>query len=444
MQTEARSSLVLSGDQFLLVTLIVNLAVAAVLATMLARFRIFRAILLTERRDWPQRLIFAAGFGTPLVAGVAARILLGYEAADLTLAGSYLTGLIAGPYAGALVGLGVGMPALAAKEYGALFFAVGCGFAGGGLREICPKEEIWKFTPFFFTRLGHSVWRVFRKLTIDWQVVLVTAPILLELLRLSINSRFPNHGLFALQPHEWWWMHLLVPVGTVMAVAIPIKIWNAARIEHRLAEQEHLLMEARVAALANQINPHFLFNTLTSISSLIRSQPETARVLIVKLSALLRRLLRSQEHFTTLREELEAVDEYLDIERVRFGPTLVVERDVDETCLDMVVPSMILQPLVENSIKHGLGRKIGEGRITLRARRANGLVTLEVQDNGVGLPQSRMEEESESGIGLRNVNERLRVIYGAPYQLKLVSQPGQGTQALIEIPEMHAPDRASA
>jgi two-component system LytT family sensor kinase len=203
-------------------------------------------------------------------------------------------------------------------------------------------------------------------------------------------------------------------------------------------------MEARVAALANQINPHFLFNTLTSISSLIRSQPETARVLIVKLSALLRRLLRSQEHFTTLREELEAVDEYLDIERVRFGPTLVVERDVDETCLDIVVPSMILQPLVENSIKHGLGRKVGEGRITLRAKRTNGLVTLEVQDNGVGLPQTRMEVESESGIGLRNVNERLRVIYGAPYQLKLVSQPGQGTQARIEIPEMHAPDRASA
>jgi len=442
MQTEARLQ-VLTGDQFLLVTLIVNLAVAAVLATMLARFKIFRAILLTERRDWPQRLVFAAGFGIPLVAGVAARILLGYDAADLTLAGSYLTGLIAGPYAGALVGLGVGIPALAAGEWGAPFFAVGCGFAGGGLREICPKEEIWKFTPFFFTRLGHSVWRVFRKLTIDWQVVLVTAPVLLEILRLSINLKFPTHGLFALQPNQWW-LRLLVPVSTVMAVAIPIKIWNSARIEHRLAEQEHLLMEARVAALANQINPHFLFNTLTSISSLIRSQPETARLLIVKLSALLRRLLRSQEHFTTLREELAAVDEYLDIERVRFGPTLVVERDVDETCLDMVVPSMILQPLVENSIKHGLGRKVGEGRITLRATRTNGLVTLEVQDNGVGLPQTRMEEESESGIGLRNVNERLRVIYGAPYQLKLVSQPGQGTQARIEIPEMHAPDRASA
>ena len=107
---------------------------------------------------------------------------------------------------------------------------------------------------------------------------------------------------------------MLIVFATVLCVAIPIKIWNSARIEHRLQEQEKLLMAARVAALASQINPHFLFNTLTSISSLIRSQPETARTLIVKLSGLLRRLLRSQDHFVTLREELEAIDEYLDIE----------------------------------------------------------------------------------------------------------------------------------
>ena len=115
----------------------------------------------------------------------------------------------------------------------------------------------------------------------------------------------------------------------MLCVAIPIKIWNSARIEHRLQEQEKLLMTARVEALASQINPHFLFNTLTSISSLIRSQPETARMLIVKLSGLLRRLLRSQEHFVTLRQELEAIDEYLDIEAVRFGSKLRIEKAID-------------------------------------------------------------------------------------------------------------------
>ena len=435
-------------EEILLITLLVKLAVAAVVATMLARFRLFRRILLTERRDWPERLVFAAGFGIPLTAGVAARIVLGYDAADLTLSGSFLTGLIAGPYSGALVGASVAIPALIHQEWGALPFAVGCGFAGGGLREICPKPEIWKITPFFFTRIVQSIWRQVRSATLDWQIVLVTAPLLLEMLGLTIANRFnPPNGtrirLFALQPHHAW-LEVIVLLGTVMAVAIPIKIWNSARIEHRLAEQEQLLMVARVDALANQINPHFLVNTLTSISSLIRSQPETARVLIVKLSALLRRQLRSQEHFVTLREELEAVDEYLDIERIRFGPSLVIDKQIDETSLDVVVPSMILQPLVENSIKHGLGRKLGEGRITIRSSRSGGSIVIEVMDNGVGLPQTRMEAESEGGIGLRNVNERLRVIYGAPYQLQLHSLPGQGTSARIEIPETVTPDRATA
>jgi two-component system LytT family sensor kinase len=234
-------------------------------------------------------------------------------------------------------------------------------------------------------------------------------------------------------------------LAAVLCVSIPIKIWNSARIEHRLAEQEQLLMAARVEALANQINPHFLFNTLTSISSLIRSQPETARMLIVKLSGLLRRLLRGQEHFVTLREELAAVDEYLDIERVRFGPSLVVLKDVDEASLDVIVPSLILQPLVENSIKHGLSRRVGEGRISIRSLRQAGHTVIEVVDNGVGMETGPGQGlPSGTGIGLRNVNERLRVIYGAAYQLRLTSAQGQGTSVRIEIPEIIVPERASA
>src|SRR5690606_1413769 len=275
------------NQELLLVTLMANVAVAATLATMLVRFPWFRRILLTEKRDWPERLVFAACFGIPLMAGVGARLVLQYQAADLSLAGSFLAGLIAGPYAGALVGVGVGLPATLAGEYGALPFAVGCGFAGGGLREVCPKEEIWKFSPFFVTKLHRSVWRLLRSFQLDWQMILVMAPVLLELLRQSIGRRFPGR-LFTFTPDNWW-MFALVVTSSVLAVAIPIKIWNSARIEHRLAEQEKLLMAARVEALANQINPHFLFNTLTSITSLIRSQPETARVLIVRLSGLLRR-----------------------------------------------------------------------------------------------------------------------------------------------------------
>jgi two-component system LytT family sensor kinase len=443
METGARS---LSAEQYLLITLVVNLAVAAALATMLVRFGWFRRILLTEKRDWPERLIFAAGFGVPLTAGVAARLLLNYEATDLTLSGAYLAGLVAGPYAGALVGAAIGLPPTFAHEWGALPFAIGCGFAGGGLREICPKDQIWRFSPFFVTKLHISAWRLVRRLSLDWQMILVTAPVLLELIRQTVGAKWGHDRLFYLSPDSTGvsWMTLLVLLTTVLGVAIPIKIWNSARIEHRLAEQEKLLMTARVQALANQINPHFLFNTLTSISSLIRSQPETARVLIVKLSGLLRRLLRSQEQFVTLREELEAVDEYLDIERVRFGPSLIVEKAIEESSLDLIVPSMILQPIVENAIKHGLGRKLGEGRILIRASRRAGHAVIEIIDNGVGIPVERLASTSDHGIGLRNVNERLSVIYGANYQLKLESTPGHGTSARIEIPELLLPEAASA
>ena len=230
----------------------------------------------------------------------------------------------------------------------------------------------------------------------------------------------------------------------MLGVAIPIKIWNSARIEHRLAEQEKLLMAARVEALANQINPHFLFNTLTSITSLIRSQPETARMLIVKLSGLLRRLLRSQEHFVTLREELAAMDEYLDIERIRFGPSLVVEKSIEdsEPRRDRAEhdPAAARRELDQ-------ARPVAQGRrgphhdsrhAPRRPRRHRG------RRQRRGIPSDRLESTAEHGIGLRNVNERLRVIYGANYQLRLQSVAGEGTLARMEIPEMLVSERASA
>src|SRR5207248_6228978 len=235
-----------------------------------------------------------------------------------------------------------------------------------------------------------------------------------------------------------------VLLATVLAVATPIKIWNNARIEHRLEEQETLLLAAKIEALLNQINPHFLFNTLASISSLIRTEPDTARMLITKLSGLLRRLMRSTNHFVTLREELESIDEYLDIEVVRFGPQLKVVKQISPDTLDVIVPSMILQPLVENSIKHGLSRKVGEGRITIRSVLENGHAIIEVNDDGLGMTEERLERALGGGIGLSNVNERLRTIYGAGCQLKLTSVPGQGTCARVEIPELTVPERVIA
>jgi two-component system LytT family sensor kinase len=445
----------LSAEQVLLTTLVVKITIVAAVATILVRYHRFRHILISERRAWPDRVTFALSVGIPLTLGVTFRLLLGYKAADLTLEGAFLAGLIAGPYAGAMVGLMVALPALLAGEFIALFFAVGCGFAGGGLREACPKEEIWHFSPFVFTKLHRYVWRMLKEARVDWSVILILAPVALELLRQFLGWRF-NVPQATPQVTRLFYLHpvdssrnmvgqmLLVLLTTVLSVAIPIMLWNHARIEHRLEEQEKLLLTARVEALASQINPHFLFNTLTSISSLIRTKPETARTVIVKLSGLLRRLLRSRDHFVTLREELESIDEYLDIEVIRFGPQLKVDKQIAPDTLDTIVPSMILQPLVENAIKHGFSRKVGGGRITLRSFRQNGHAVIEVEDDGLGMTPEQLSTALNDGIGLSNVNERLGVIYGAAYQVQLSSVPGVGTVIRLEIPELMSTERITA
>jgi two-component system LytT family sensor kinase len=433
-----------SIEQILLTTLVVKLACMAALATMLVRYRRFRHILIFERRGWRDRLTFVLALGVPLMAGVSSRLLLNYKAADLTLEGAFLAGLIAGPYAGAIVGGLLGLPPLANGEFIALPFAVGCGFAGGGLRELCPKESIWHFSPFVFTGLHRRAWKMMRSVEVDWQVMLLLAPVALELLRQALGARWRAERLFFLEPTAAWWTWAVILLATVLCVATPIKIWNNARIEHRLQEQEKLLLAAKIEALASQISPHFLFNTLTSITSLIRTQPETARMLITKLSGLLRRLMRSTDHFVTLREELESIDEYLDIETVRFGPQLRVDKQISPETLDVIVPSMILQPLVENSIKHGLSRKVGGGRITIRTELANGHALIEVLDDGIGMSEDRLEHAFGGGIGLSNVNERLRTIYGIGCELKLTSTAGRGTCASVEIPLLTLPERITA
>jgi two-component system LytT family sensor kinase len=268
----------------------------------------------------------------------------------------------------------------------------------------------------------------------------MAAPIALLFLQLTIGHRWPAR-IYALNPRTPL-QTVLVYLGTILCISAPIKIWNDARIEHRVREQEKLLMKARIDALTNQINPHFLFNTLASISSLVRTKPETARMLILKLSNMLRRRLRHDEPFVSLREELASVDEYLDIESVRFGAQLQIEKRLSPDTLDGLVPSMILQPLVENSIKHGIAPKVGGGRVILRSQREAGRTVIEVEDNGLGMSDERLDqlfsagEEDGSGIGLRNVGERLRVIYGDQAGVRLTSEPGRGTVARLEIPDL--------
>jgi len=195
-------------------------------------------------------------------------------------------------------------------------------------------------------------------------------------------------------------------------------------------------------ALTSQINPHFLFNTLNTVSSLIRFDPDMARGVVLKLSNILRRLLRKHETFVPLQEELEFIDNYLDIEVVRFGPDkLQVVKELEPASLDVMVPSMLLQPLIENSIKHGLASKIEEGRIFLRSRLTDSRLIIEVEDNGVGMGSANLLERPTglggTGIGLANVAERLKVLYGDTARMTIDSHEGKGTLIRLRLPVLH-------
>ena len=204
-------------------------------------------------------------------------------------------------------------------------------------------------------------------------------------------------------------------------VGIALKVWNALRIELKLEEQKRLLLEARLDALQRQINPHFLFNTLNSIASLVRVKPELAREMTVKLANILRALLKDHDTYVPLREELSFTDDYLDIEVVRFGADkLRVKKEIDPRTLEVLVPSILLQPLIENSIKHGLEPRIHGGTVTLRSSINGDRVLIEVADDGVGMgnrPSSALRRDG-AGIGMKNVQERLEVLYGAQAQLQ--------------------------
>jgi two-component system LytT family sensor kinase len=227
--------------------------------------------------------------------------------------------------------------------------------------------------------------------------------------------------------------------AAMLGIVLPLKVWNNSRNERKLEVQQVMLTEARLAALTRQINPHFLFNTLNSVSSLIRVNPDQARSMILKLSNILRRLLRKQENFASLREELQFIEDYLAIEVVRFGDKLKFEREIDARSLDVLVPSMVLQPIVENSIKHGLSPKVEGGRIRISSKAMGNRLLLTVEDDGLGIEEEKLVHLFEQqGIGISNVNERLKVLYGNEFRLTIHSSPGQGTRTEIELPQLTA------
>jgi len=220
-----------------------------------------------------------------------------------------------------------------------------------------------------------------------------------------------------------------------------VHFYQAAMERQTIAAQlETQLSHAELENLKSQLHPHFLFNSLHTIGVLMQEDVEAASHLLVSLGDLLRMALERRENEITLRSELEFVGKYLEIEQTRFHDRLKVRMDVPPDLLGVYVPSLVLQPLVENAIKHGISVDSAAGRLEIAAQRNNGRVSLRVRDDGPGLaPGSRLR----FGVGLTNVQSRLKQLYGEESSLELTRGDGRGCEAIITIPLRSSHEDAS-
>jgi two-component system, LytTR family, sensor kinase len=213
--------------------------------------------------------------------------------------------------------------------------------------------------------------------------------------------------------------------------------------EQRAAQLQTQLAQAQLQALKMQLHPHFLFNTLNAISELVHKEPETAERMVIQLSDMLRVSLDSigvQE--IPLEQELDFLRRYLDIEETRFRDRLKIRTDVDPATLGAYVPNMLLQPLVENAIRHGISPLSRGGSIDIRARRNNGSLHLQIRDDGRGLPANGENGSRGNGVGLSNTRARLTQLYGAGgFSLDVAGAPDAGVTVSVTIPLRERPDK---
>jgi two-component system, LytTR family, sensor kinase len=446
-------------DKQQLAALLIKVAVATSIASILMRFASIQKILLRDERSVRQRLQLAFIFSFIFAASSEVRILSHgqYQAIDLALEGAIIAGMLGGYVSGLITGLCVSLPDMFDGKFMSMPLFAAAGILGGLMRDLAPNEEdIWYFSPF----VDLNLYRLFRQAVrlsrrgiqrpvverAAFNVACNALVILAEFLRWGIHRLFPTHGTFFLFDglRLTTWGFAASAATTLFAVSLPVRIWSSFRTEKQLEAQHVHLTEARLAALTNQINPHFLFNTLNSVSTLIRIDPDRARSMVYRLSKILRRLLRKAENFSPLREEISFIDDYLAIEMVRFGDKLRFYKEIDENTLDRLVPSMILQPIIENSIRHGLANKVDGGMVRLRTWLEGTRLHISVEDDGVGIQQAKLDTLFQQGIGVSNVNERLRVLFGPHYRMLIDSKPGRGTRTLIEMPELESHPSALA
>ncbi|WP_238455583.1 histidine kinase [Desulfolucanica intricata] len=226
-------------------------------------------------------------------------------------------------------------------------------------------------------------------------------------------------------------------------VKLAVGVAQLLGVQMELAELDRraqLVTVAELDALHAQINPHFLFNTLNTIIMFSRTNPETARRLLIRLASFFRQALKRKGHFNTLKEEMEYINTYLVLVRARFREKIRVSRNIDDALMDCRIPVLTIQPLVENALKHGILPKEGSGTVSINVKVHNEELLIIVEDDGVGISSDMIPKVlqpgygSGNGVGLSNVHERLKNLFGEEYGLRIISKPGKGTSVYVRVP----------
>jgi len=316
---------------------------------------------------------------------------------------------------------------------------------------------------YFWAFLTPGIFWLSRRYSIErakWgpRVLLHLAVALLVAMIAQIYSSVVFHSIMP-PPHSWpfdpfsdllrlWFFNDLIIYFAVLAAGLARDYFlryqarreEAVQLQAQAALLRAQLAEARLQTLRMQINPHFLFNTLHAISTLVERNPQGVRRMIAKLSALLRHTLEgSSEQEVSLEQELQFLDSYLDIQQIRFQGHLEVHREIEPGVLDALLPNLILQPLLENAIQHGVSKMDGQGRIEMRAWREDEQLCLSVRDNGPSVGGDG-EGSLKEGIGLSNTRARLEQLYGATQSLTFHGVDGGGLIAQIRLPYHTAAD----
>lgn len=403
-------------EQNLLLILLLRIGFMAALASIVAALRPFREVLTLERKAPIWRIARVLFETTVLAAGVYARMSISSHAADLSLEGCFLMGWTHGPWTGLAVGLTLGGIEVFGGYWAPLIMLPIAGMAAGQLALYFPETAGWS--------AGTRV--VGRKVAQDTAVCISALMMLVGVwIVLSIGNLAPK-----IIPVNGVLIFTAVIMSSVLCVVTPMYIWRGLRMEAELERRMRQMEKIKMESLMERFRPHFLFNTLGAIVSLMRTDVDGARNMTLKLAGLLRRSLSGGEGFVPFREEMKFARDYLDIESIRHGERLKVKEIIDPAALDVPVPRMVLQPLIENAILHGIDPKVEGGTLTIRANKAGSFLNVVVSDNGVGI-----DDPPREGIGLSNLRARLETAFvSGEAKLQIENGPEGGARAALWIP----------